>query len=109
MTTVGQLIRDRRGAAKLTQRELATQVGVSVPHISKIEADVETASDELLRRIAVALDTDPDEMLLTAQRVPDAVRQVTQDKQGLAVQFFRKWKSGEITDADVLRLVERDE
>jgi transcriptional regulator with XRE-family HTH domain len=107
-TTVGQRIRELRLAGHLTQRDLAEQVGVSVPHVSKIEAGAETASDDLLVRLAAVLNTDPDGLLLLAERVPEELRQVAQSKQGLAVQFFRKWKSGEISDDDVRRLVGED-
>lgn len=105
MTSVGQRLRELRLAAELTQRELAAVVGVSVPHISKIEANIETASDDLLVRMAAALEADPDELLLLAERVPEELRRVAQSKKGLAVQFFRKWRSGEISDDDVRRLV----
>ena len=70
---------------------------------------METASDELLVRIADVVDCDPDALLLLAERVPEAIREVAQTKQGLAVQFFRKWRSGEITDEQVRGLVDKAE
>lgn len=91
--TIGKRIKRERMERSLTQRELAEQVDVGVPHISKIEADREQPSDELLERIASQLKIDPDELFLAARRVPDDVLdELARDpKKGLA--FLRQWPS----------------
>ena len=74
--TVGQLIRQWRTDAKMSQRELADKVKVTFPHISKIESDKEQASAELLERIAKALGKTPeeaDELFAAAGRLPSDV------------------------------------
>src|SRR5579863_1393461 len=63
LPTLGQRLRELRLAAGLSQRELAARVGVSFPHISKIEADRERASTDLLERIAKEVKCDPDELV----------------------------------------------
>lgn len=76
--TFGQKIRALRKAKHLGQRSLAERVGVSFTYVSKIEngrlefGDV--PSEELIVKLAQALDADPDELLLLGQKVPEKVR-----------------------------------
>lgn len=105
MTNLGQRIKQARLDARLSQRGLAELVGVSFPHISKIEAGREPASAELLTRIADATGINPDELLLLADRLPDELREVVLAKADLAPQFLRKWKQGGISDDDVRALL----
>jgi hypothetical protein len=57
---------------------LAGLVGVSVTDLSRIENGkpdfAPYPSGNLIRRLASALDADPDELLLTAEKIPDRVR-----------------------------------
>jgi transcriptional regulator with XRE-family HTH domain len=99
--TLGERIRKERKAAGLSQRDLAQRVGVSFPHISKVEADKEPASPELLTRIAQEVGIEPDELLLLAGRVPSELSEVVVNKHTLAPRFLRSWKAGTITDEDV--------
>ena len=62
-TTVGQtaladLIRDGREAARMTQRDVADQVGVHYATISKIESGDEVPSVTLTAQLATALGLD---------------------------------------------------
>ena len=78
MTTVGQRIREIRKDRNLTQRELAERVGINFTYLSRVENDrlddQQTPREETLQKIARALDTDADELLLLARRIPDAYR-----------------------------------
>lgn len=56
--SIGHLIKRERMAQDLTPQQLAEQVGVGVPHISKVEAGRENPSDDLVQRLASALDLD---------------------------------------------------
>ncbi len=91
--TLGARVRRERVAREMTQRALATAVGVGVPHISKLEADRESPSDELLSRIAVELDIDPDELFLVAKRLPPAIVEDLATDPAEAVAFLRTWSS----------------
>jgi len=108
MTSLGERLRELRLAAGLSQRRLAGKVDVGFPHISKIEAGLETPSTDLLRRLAEVLGVSGDELLLLADRVPDEMRLQAQSRPDLAVQFFRKWRTGEISDDDVRNMIEGD-
>lgn len=87
--TFGAWLKRNRLAADLTQRDLALQVGVGVPHISKLEADRERPGDELLPRLASVFKVDPDEVFVVARRLPPGVAEhLASDPVG-AVQYFR--------------------
>lgn len=91
--SIGQRIKRERMAQNLTQRQLAEQVDVGVPHISKVEAGRENPSDDLLQRLATALGLVVDELLLVARRLPpDLVDEFATDPSG-ALAFLRQWKN----------------
>lgn len=109
MPNVGALIKNYRLKAGLSQRQLAAKVGVTFPHISKIEAGRETASVELLERIAREVDASADELVLAAEHVPDELRQAVAAKPDLAARFLRSWKAGRISDDDVRKLIDEED
>jgi transcriptional regulator with XRE-family HTH domain len=75
----GQRIRDLRRAQNLGQRALAEKIGISFTYVSKIENHQldfgEYPSDDLIRKLAKALDADEDELLLLAEKIPAQVRE----------------------------------
>jgi transcriptional regulator with XRE-family HTH domain len=75
----GQRVRELRRTKNLGQRALAAKVGVSFTYISRVETESldfgPYPSDALIRRLAVALDADEDELLLLAKKIPEAIRQ----------------------------------
>lgn len=89
--TIGERIRRERLAQEMTQRVLADRVEVGVPHISKIEADREKPSDELLGRIAEALEVDADELFLVARRLPEKLIEDFAADPTQALAFLRRW------------------
>lgn len=109
MSELGTRLRELRVASGKSQRDLATEVGVGFPHISKVEKGTESPSDELLLKLAAALNADPDELLALAHRVPADVSDAILEKDTLAISFMRKWKSGDITDATVQRLLDAED
>jgi transcriptional regulator with XRE-family HTH domain len=56
--TFGQTIRKRRCQLGLTQREVALRIGSSTPYLGHLEANKRHPSDEVLERLAKALDLD---------------------------------------------------
>ena len=78
MPTVGERIREIRKSRNLTQRELADRMGINFTYLSRVENDrlddEQTPREETIQRIARALETDADELLLLAKRIPDAYR-----------------------------------
>ena len=77
--TFGTRIRELRQSQDLTLRDLAEKVGVTFTYVSKIENGKlsfgEFPSNDLILKLARALGGDPDELLLLAEKIPDAIRQ----------------------------------
>ena len=72
-------VRELRKAKNLSLRALAEAVGVSFTYISKIENDKldfgDYPSEDLIRKLATALGTDQDELLVLAKNVPPEIRE----------------------------------
>jgi transcriptional regulator with XRE-family HTH domain len=75
----GQRVRELRRAKNLGQRALAAKVGVSFTYISRVETESldfgPYPSEQLILKLAKALDADADELLLLAQKIPQPIRQ----------------------------------
>jgi len=106
--TFGSRIRESRRAKNLTLRDVAKKVKVTFTYLSKIENQKlsfgEFPSVELILKLARALDADPDELLLLAEKIPDAIRQRVLQRPDV----FRKM--AELDDKrldDVLEFLER--
>ena len=67
-----------RTAKGLSQRALGERVGVSFTYISKVENGKldfgNYPSEDLIHRLAAALDADEEELLLLAEKIPEAIR-----------------------------------
>ena len=75
----GKFLRRLRKKKKKTQRDLASEVGVDYTYLSKLENDApgfESVSEGTLRRLAVSLDADSDEMISRAGKVPSDVKRI---------------------------------
>ncbi len=97
-------IRELRKAKNLSLRALAEAVGVSFTYISKIENDKldfgDYPSEDLIRKLATALGTDEDELLLLAKKVPTEIRERVFERPDA----FRKLAS--LDDADLDKLLQ---
>lgn len=78
LMTFGQKIRSLRKSLNLSQRDLAEKVRVNFSYVSKIENErldfADYPSEELILKLATALEADADELLLLAKKIPEAVR-----------------------------------
>ena len=75
----GKRVRELREHRGWTQKELTDRLGVSVSYISKVENERlrfgDYPSEKFIHKLAAELDADEDELLLLADKVPDALRQ----------------------------------
>lgn len=103
MQTFGQRVRDLRRAKNLGQRALAAKVGVSFTYVSRIENENldfgSYPSEELILKLAKALEADADELLLLAKKIPGDIRQRVLERP----EAFRKLAA--LTDEALDRLV----
>lgn len=88
--SLGQRIKSRRLELEMTQRELADAVGITVPYMSKIEADRETPTEEKLVKLAGVLKLNSDELVLAAGRMPTDVMDRLSADPAKALEFLRK-------------------
>ena len=74
----GNRLRAMRTAKGLSQRALGERVGVSFTYISKVENGKldfgDYPSEDLIRRLAAALNADEEELLLLAEKIPEPIR-----------------------------------
>ncbi len=106
--TFGTRIRELRQAKNLTLRDLAKKVKVTFTYLSKIENQKlsfgEFPSDDLIVKLAHALDGDADELLLLAEKIPDAIRKCVLQRPDL----FRKMATLDDRRLDqVMKFLER--
>lgn len=87
--TVGERIRRVRLAQGRTHRDVARQVGIGYPYLSKVESGIHTPSEKVLLAIAAALDTDPDELAIVARRLPGWAADALADDPPAAVDTLR--------------------
>ncbi len=68
---IGKRIARRRKELGLKQSQLSEKVGISDPYMSNIECATSIPSTEVIMRLALALDTTPDEFLVGTARQGD--------------------------------------
>jgi transcriptional regulator with XRE-family HTH domain len=79
-TEFPELLRSLRLAKSLSQRELARRVGVHYSYVSKIESGEERPSQDKVRAIAKALETDPVRLELAAGYFPPEFARMVSEK-----------------------------
>jgi len=98
----GEFLRGLRKQKKKTQRRLADEVGINYTYLSKVENEspgFSTVSEGTLRRLAKALDADPDEMITRAGKVPEDVQRILIDDFSL-IKEIRERRAGEPAGED---------
>jgi transcriptional regulator with XRE-family HTH domain len=79
MSKFGERLRKLRQAKKLSQKQLAARVGINYTYLSKCESEkldfAPYPGEDLIRRLAVALDADEDELLFLAKKIPADIRE----------------------------------
>jgi transcriptional regulator with XRE-family HTH domain len=105
-TSLGQRLHQLRENADLSLRELAKQVGISPPFLSDIELGRRFPSEEILAKLAKALNVKLEELKQYDNRGPiaDLKRLMDSDpKLGFAFRTaVEKVKSGELTADDII-------
>ena len=80
----GKRVRQLRNQRQLTQRQLAKKLSVGDTYISKVENENlhfgDFPSEKFIRKLADVLDADEDELLLLADKVPEAIRKRVRER-----------------------------
>src|SRR5215467_15968680 len=105
-TSLGQRLRELRDKADLSVRELAKRIGVSSPFLSDIELGRRFPSEEILAKLARALNVPLEDLKQYDNREPiaDLKRLMDSDpKLGFAFRTaVEKIKSGELTAEELI-------
>ena len=76
----GRRLRELRKQKNISQRDLATQVAVDFTYLSKIEGGrLAPPSEDVIRRLAQALDTDENELINLAGKVSKDLKAVLEE------------------------------
>ena len=88
----GARLRKLRKQAGFSQRELADNVGVDFTYLSKIENGVmPPPSEKVILRLAEALDTDREELMTLAGKIPADIAQILKNRE--AIQLLRSGRT----------------
>ena len=77
METFADAVKTLRKKKRITQRDLAETIGVDFTYISKIENNrlVHSPSEDIIRKMAVVLGADADELIVLAKKVPQKLQE----------------------------------
>jgi HTH-type transcriptional regulator, competence development regulator len=75
--TFGERLRGLRVERRVNQKDLAAAAGIDVTYLSKLEnSRLEPPAEETIRRLAIALEVEPTELLLLAHKVPSDLKPI---------------------------------
>ncbi len=87
----GDRLKELRLLARLTQRQLADLIGVDFSYLSKIENGVlPPPSERVLSQLAEALNTDKDELLILAGKIPADIAEMLKNRKTLELLRSRR-------------------
>lgn len=102
--TFGQRLRELRKARNLSQKALADKVGINFTYLSKIENErldfAQFPSEELIRKLAAALEADEGELMILAQKIPEQIKKRVMERPDA----FRKF--ADLDDKTIDRILE---
>lgn len=89
----GQLLREKRKEQKVSQRQLAKEVGVDFTYISKIENEMlAPPSEETIQKMAKVLNADAINWILSAGKIPTSFQNLIFEEPNV-VSFLREASS----------------
>ena len=96
--TFGQTLRKIRRSKGVTQRKLATAVGVDFSYISKVENDrMPPPAADTIVKICEKLGVPPDELLAITGKMPTPIKEAISETPA-AQQFLREAQTMTLTD-----------
>jgi transcriptional regulator with XRE-family HTH domain len=85
----GVRLRELRRERGFTQRQLAALVHLDFTYLSKLENGADVPGEQAVKRLAEVLQSDPDELLSLAGKLPSELREWTTNDQR-AVRLLRR-------------------
>jgi len=107
METFGQLLKELRRKAGVSQRDLASEVGVDFSYISKVENDrLPPPSADTIVKICEVLKTPSDALLAMTGKIPTDVKNMLSSNP-LAQQFIREAQTMKLNDIEWKQLSQK--
>ncbi len=88
--TFGQRVKKLRMDRKLSQKTVAQKLGITLPYLSQIEADLAIPSEPLARAIAQHFDANEEELVFLARRVPKQLDELMEKFPNATEAYFRR-------------------
>ena len=108
-TTLGDRIRELRNAKKLedprfSQRGFSEMLNLSPTYLSRVEGDELIPAADTIKRMAVALGTNPDELLALAEKVDPELNGIILERPKAMAAFLRTASGMSETQLDRFRM-----
>jgi transcriptional regulator with XRE-family HTH domain len=87
MSEVGKLLRSKRKEKRATLKTIANHVGVSINYISKMEKGESIPSDDIIVKLALALDLDEYDLFTAFGKMPLSTRKLLEANPQLSKQI----------------------
>ena len=88
--TFGQRLKQLRMDRKLSQKNLAEHLKITLPYLSQIEADLAIPSEPLARAIASYFREDEEGLVFLARRVPKQLDELMEKFPNATQAYFRR-------------------
>jgi HTH-type transcriptional regulator, competence development regulator len=88
--TFGQRLKRLRQERQLRSKDLAERLGITLPYLSQMEADLAVPSEDLAKTIAKVLGQNEEEIVFLARRVPRQIDDILQKFPNTAPPYFRR-------------------
>jgi len=85
----GNLLRELREKENIGIKKLAPRLNVNYTYLSKLENDKVIPSKKFIERIAHYFKYDLDKLLISANKIPDDIREILKNNPKDAIEFLR--------------------
>jgi len=86
----GNLLKQLRQNKGLGIKTLAPELKITYTYLSKLENNKVNPSEKAIKRIANYFNYNTDELLLSANKIPEDIKKILQNNPKKAVEFLRK-------------------
>lgn len=86
----GSFLRGLRQEKRYSLKSLANKINVDYTYLSKLENGHSTPSERFIEKVAALFDSDKEELMVRAGKIPDDILKIISDNPKEAIQFLRK-------------------
>jgi HTH-type transcriptional regulator, competence development regulator len=98
--TFGELIREMRYSKGVGIKKLAEELDVNYTYLSKIENDKAVPSEKVIERVSKYFNYNKDELMLSADRIPDDIKKILRENPKEAIEYLREQFVGKYNEPD---------